>query len=512
MSVDTASPIPEPAVSAIEPHETRPTTDNTPPAVFWVSWGYAPSACRPCPRSSFPRGEPVSSRVLLINVNQCEAPYPVYPLGLSHVAAALTGAGHEARLFDMSHEGPQLAKVIASFAPDVVGISLRNIDDVDIEKQRFFVPDLINVVQQVKQLVDAPIVIGGSAFSLFPEELLRMSGADYGVRGEGESATCALVGALKANEPIDTIPGLVYRRNGSVVSNDAHSSDSVDVSAAMHPRDLTDFYLRRSSMLNVQTQRGCGYRCCYCTYPLIEGQRFRYRDPKAVVDEIEEARRLGATYFFVVDSVLNTSREHVLGFCEELIRRELNIGWCCFLRPAGLDDELMSTMARAGLRHVEYGSDSFCDSVLQAYGKGFTFDDILRSSELARAHKVRYAHFLIAGGPSETEQTLREGFDNSRRLRRTVIFPFIGMRLYPGTPLYERAVSEGVVERSQSLLEPCYYVTPSLGEPGIRELLNEFGAESRNWVVGELPPELTRIAGQLRAKGVQGPLWEFLIR
>ncbi len=454
----------------------------------------------------------MSSRILLININQCENPYPVYPLGLSHIAAALSRAGHEARLFDMSFEGPRLEEVTESFAPSVVGISLRNIDDVDIEKQRFFVPDLIDTVRRVKRLVEAPVVVGGSAFSLFPEELLRMSKADYGVRGEGESATCALVDALAEGTPVDAIPGLVYRRNGDVVSNPGAGAERVDVPAAVHPRELTDFYLRVSSMLNVQTQRGCAYHCCYCTYPLIEGQRFRYRDPGAVVDEIEQATHLGATYFFIVDSVFNTSRKHVLRFCEELIRRELNIGWCCFLRPAGLDEQLMSTMARAGLRHVEYGSDSFCDSVLQAYGKGFTFDDILHSSELARAHKVRYAHFLIAGGPSETEHTLREGFSNSRRLRRTVIFPYIGMRLYPGTALHKQAVDEGVTERDQSLLEPYYYVTPSLGEPRIRALLNEFGAQSRNWVVGELPPELARVARQLRAKGVQGPLWEFLIR
>ncbi|MBD3239967.1 MAG: radical SAM protein, partial [Chitinivibrionales bacterium] len=400
-----------------------PATATTPRAVFWIAWAACNRDRRPA-SEQFPRGEPVPGRVLLINVNQCDTPYPVYPLGLSHVAAALTQAGHDVRLFDMGIEGHRLAQVVDSFAPSLVGVSLRNIDDVDIEKQRFFVPDLVEVVRRVKQLVDVPVVVGGSAFSLFPEQLLEMSGADFGVRGEGERAARALVDALESGSTVESIPGLVYHRNGTVVSNAADETRALEASPALRPHGLVEHYLSRSSMLNVQSQRGCAYHCCYCTYPLIEGQRFRYRDPRAVVDEIEQATQLGATYFFMVDSVFNTSREHVLGLCDELIRRDLRVGWCCFLRPAGLDEELMGAMARAGLRHIEYGSDSFCDSVLQAYGKGFAFDDILRSSELARAHKVRYAHFLIAGGPSETEQTLHEGFRNSQRLRRTVIFPY----------------------------------------------------------------------------------------
>jgi hypothetical protein len=86
------------------------------------------------------------------------------------------------------------------------------------------------------------------------------------------------------------------------------------------------------------------------------------------------------------------------------------------------------------------------------------------------------------------------------------------MRLYPGTRLHDAAVAEGVVDAATDLLEPFYYVTPSLGEEHIREVLKEFAAESKNWVVGELPPELARIARLLRDKGIEGPLWEFLVQ
>jgi radical SAM superfamily enzyme YgiQ (UPF0313 family) len=213
-----------------------------------------------------------------------------------------------------------------------------------------------------------------------------------------------------------------------------------------------------------------------------------------------------------VDSVFNTKRDHVASVCEEIIRRDLGMEWCCFLRPAGLDSELMDLMARAGLKHVEFGSDSFCDTTLETYGKHFTFEDIYQASEFARERRIRYAHFLIAGGPGETEATLEEGFRNSQRLRKTVIFPFVGMRLYPETPLYRIAMREGMVAPEESLLEPFFYVAPTLGEARTQEILASFARRAGNWFVGELPPDLARIARQLRSKGVEGPLWEFLVR
>ena len=87
-----------------------------------------------------------------------------------------------------------------------------------------------------------------------------------------------------------------------------------------------------------------------------------------------------------------------------MLRRNVKISWGCFLRPQGLTPELMKLMARAGLAHIEFGSDSFCDEVLAAYQKDFTFDDILHSSELASREKVDFCHFLICGGPGETQR------------------------------------------------------------------------------------------------------------
>jgi len=454
----------------------------------------------------------VSHKVLLINVNTCSTPYPVFPLGLGHLASSLEASGYRTHLLDLAVYPNDLEDILRRQKPDIVGLSLRNIDDIHIENTQFYAPALTDITKRIRALTDAAVVLGGSGYSLFPEALLKATGADFGIAGEGECALPALLDALAAGNGHEHIPGIVYSVDGSVVVNRKRACAVDAILTPAMPRRLAAYYIQTSSMLNIQTQRGCGYKCSYCTYPLIEGTRFRRRSPQSVCDDIRAAQRAGARYVFIVDSVFNTSRSHVVALCEEILRRRLRIKWGCFLRPKGLTQSLMNLMARAGLTHIEFGSDSLCDSVLEAYGKGFTFGDVLHASECARMAGVHFAHFLIVGGPTETEKTVREGFANSTCIKRTVFFPFVGVRLYPDTPLHAWALSEGTVARDADLLKPYFYVTPHISREKIFRMLSLFSAQALNWVVSDVSVQNSGVMRALRQKGIVGPLWEYLIR
>jgi radical SAM superfamily enzyme YgiQ (UPF0313 family) len=370
--------------------------------------------------------------------------------------------------------------VLRGFNPDYIGVSQRNFDDIQIKNTRVFADDIITLVKRIRNMSSSPIVLGGSGFSLFPREMLELTGAEFGIQGEGERAMADLIRALSSRGVYADIPGLVYRRGDGIVVNKKEACSPRLIAPASRPASLSNLYLQKGAMQNIQTQRGCAFTCCYCTYPLIEGTRVRHRSP--------------------------------LDICEEIIKNNSKLSWGCFLRPKGLTADLMALMKRAGLKHIEFGSDSFCDSVLEAYGKRFSFDDILHASELARNAEVHYAHFLIMGGPSETERTMQKSFMNSRKLRTTVHFPFVGMRIYPGTKLDDFARREGFVSRNAGLFKPVFYVTPYMSRSRIFTLLKQFNAQTHNWIVGDLPPSLVKIVQGLRAKGIVGPLWEFLAR
>jgi radical SAM superfamily enzyme YgiQ (UPF0313 family) len=448
--------------------------------------------------------------VLLISINQYEFPYPVFPLGLAQVEGALGRAQHNTRLVDWNLEQPTIQELVREFPPDLIGISLRNIDDALIQKKQTFFDQLTGLCEQFRSVSQAPIVLGGSGFSIFPEPLLTRSGADYGVQGEGESPLLQLLQHLQAGTDPSAIPGLVYRRDHQVTINARTNPMPADTVGIPHTDGrLAAFYLERSSMLNVQTQRGCALRCCYCTYPLLEGRSYRRRPPELVADELEQAQRHGARYVFLVDSVFNTSAEHVAGICEAILRRQLSLKWCCFLRPKHLTAELMGLMRRAGLTHIEFGSDSFCDTVLEEYGKHLTFDDILHSSQLAHRENIDYAHFLICGGPGETRDTLKTSFIQSHQLPAATIMARVGMRVYPGTPLHARLLGERGADAVPDLLQPFYYVTPNLTEPEVFGILHEATATLPNWIFSDPPPTYFKMAERLRARGVVGPLWSY---
>jgi radical SAM superfamily enzyme YgiQ (UPF0313 family) len=449
-------------------------------------------------------------KVLLISPNRCTAPDPVYPLGLAHLHAALERGGHTTRLLDLLADPQPLEPVLRDFQPDVVGISLRNIDDVIIRRQETFFDSPTDLCATVRRVRPCPVVLGGSGFSIYPAALLQRSGADFGIQGEGETSFVALLAALATGADYSNIPGLVYRRGPEIIAN-PQRAESLAGQRAVPARSaaLAAHYVNASGTLNLQTQRGCQHTCCYCTYPLIEGRTHRRREPEAVADEVAHLQRLGAKYAFIVDSVFNSSATHVVETCEALVRRGTTLRWGCFLRPQGLTPSLLGLMKRAGLTHIEFGSDSFCDEVLAHYHKRLTFADILRSSELARAAGIDHCHFLICGGPGETPATLETGFENSRRLTGSIILAVVGMRIYPGTTLAARALREGRIRPGDDLLRPVYYLAPGLTEEGVFARLREFARRSPNWIAGDPHPKLTGVVARLRQRGVVGPLWSY---
>jgi radical SAM superfamily enzyme YgiQ (UPF0313 family) len=450
------------------------------------------------------------SRILLISANRCTTPDPVFPLGLAHLNAALRESGHETVWLDRLASADRLAETLRSWRPDFVGISLRNIDDVLIRQRETFFDELASLGGNIRRHTAAPIILGGSGFSIFPRQLLELAGADFGIAGEGEAGFLLLINALKSGGDCRGIPGLVYRQDGEIKVNPAAVSHCErELTEADRPAAIAAHYLETSGMLNLQTQRGCRFRCCYCTYPLIEGKQHRRRSPEMVAAEFERLQRQGARYVFVVDSIFNSSPRHVSETCEAVLRRGVKMAWGCFLRPQGLTAELMELMARAGLTHIEFGSDSFSDEALAAYHKDLTFEDILHSSELARQRKIEYCHFLICGGPGETRATLQAGFESSRRLRGAVIMAVVGMRIYPRTHLFERAVAEGCITPDTDLLKPAYYLAPGLTEEAVFTQLQEFARLSPNWIVGDPVPGYLNLIQRLRKRGVAGPLWSY---
>ncbi len=448
------------------------------------------------------------TKILLISANRFSDPYPVYPLALSYLHAAIE---HQLPHFDvkicdmhrMNVAG--LEGVLEDFDPQYVGISLRNIDDVNSFIRNNFIAGYQEIIELVRAKTTAIVIIGGAGFSIYPELLFRTLSPDFGICSEGENSLCELLDCLEKKQSPSAIEGLVWNDNHTIVVNPRETFiHSLDVSFS---DDLLDFYWRESGMLNIQTKRGCPYNCIYCTYPLIEGRCVRTLDVDRIVDTLSDLyHRKQVDYVFFTDSVFNIATEFNARLCEAIIRSGIKIRWGAYFTPHNLSHEMLGLYQRAGLTHVEFGSESFSDIQLENYGKHFRFADIHKASEACMQAGVYYAHFLILGGYGETDQTIAETFLNSQWLRSTVFFPYVGMRIYPGTRLQEIAIAEGKISNGDTLLEPTYYISENFDPSTLKQ---QAAATGKAWIFPDEPEsEIMHILRTRKCK--KGPIWEYL--
>lgn len=219
--------------------------------------------------------------------------------------------------------------------PDVVCVSLRNVDPLGNKTSSLIPPFAVTLAFIKKYCPNTKILAGGTGFSLFPERLMtEYEEIDYGVTGEAEKIIAPLLENLD-NPP--HLPGLCYRKDGTVIVIPAVGDYNM-MDYLMPNRDLLDPrpYLEVNKYvesIGVKSKRGCCFSCGYCSYPLLQGKKMRCRTPENVVDEIEYLyKTYGVTRIHFTDSVVNIPVDHLDSICREILNRGLKINWSGFFR------------------------------------------------------------------------------------------------------------------------------------------------------------------------------------
>ncbi|MEI7613328.1 MAG: lipid biosynthesis B12-binding/radical SAM protein [Betaproteobacteria bacterium] len=450
-----------------------------------------------------------SLKVLLISANQQTTPYPVYPIGLDYVAGAISSQ-HQVKILDLNLDqgASSLSASILEFSPDLVGISLRNIDNTDGANSIGFIEGYQKLIAAIRSTCKAPIALGGSGFTIFPEILMEKLGADFGIPGDGEQIGL-LLEAMEDKAQITSIPGIFVRGN-AITEKATTLSRPINRLFDAQSSHL-HFYLTRSSMMNLQTKRGCPFRCIYCTYPQIDGSQLRLHDPAEVAQTALELQNAGAKYFFISDSTFNSSISHSVAVAKAFIKAGLSIPWGAFFAPLSVPEDYFKLMAEAGLTHVEFGTESLSDSMLASYKKPFTHQDVFLAHQRALDAGLHVAHYIMPGGPGESEQTLDETLSRLESLKKSAFFFFCGIRIYPHTAIYDTALQEGQITKDQDLLTPVYYQSGNLSNKLIEARITSKAAGRTHWVIGSGGKTVQRMMSRMYANGHVGPLWEHII-
>ena len=281
-------------------------------------------------------------KVLLISPNIESLPDPVFPIGLAYLTTALKQTDIRYQVLDLCFVEDYDAAIVSAlnrFAPDIIGLSLRNVDNVSYPKYVSYLPFYRKIVQTIRRHSRGLIVLGGSGFALIPESILAYLNADYGILGEGEYALIKFIQDLHENKrPHANQPSQIINYHPNIIENlnDFPIPDRTDFD--------NEAYLKWGGMGNIQTKRGCPFNCIYCTYPLIEGKTIRQRSPKLVCDEIETILQYGVRHLFFVDNEFNYPIDHAKAVCREIIDRNLTVQWSCYANPQFVTPELVELM------------------------------------------------------------------------------------------------------------------------------------------------------------------------
>ncbi|MDH3599036.1 MAG: cobalamin-dependent protein [Candidatus Tectomicrobia bacterium] len=411
------------------------------------------------------------------------------PLGLAYVAAYIDPDRHPLKVVDLMFADDYLAETeqaINDFQPQLVGISIRNLDNGSYVNPQSALPLTQAVIRKIRSVSHAVIVCGGPAFSILPEACFAYLEPDVGLSGDAAEVFSELAdlfedGAVTSGDlqALEALSGVVYR-----VGDEIKTAPQRAASGLTKPPRLEGLALDR------YRQAGFGVGIItklnwYASTVSSPADRGHDRIVRPISDIVDEVKRLKSQFnldrFYFIDSAFNQPLDGAKALCRSLLDTGLKIKWNSNLRPQEYDRDLMALMVRSGCQMVLIGGVR-----VNHPGASDERERLQDLCALCRQEGLAYAITQGFGEPGETAETvqsklafLSEVADGGASAHVNLL---AGNRLMPGTPLTQRALDEGVISPQDDLLMPVFYVAPEVREDLVDQL--ETAARSRpNWHV-----------------------------
>ena len=390
-------------------------------------------------------------RVLLIQSYLGRFEPPVAPLGLAVLASKIPR--HEVKIFDpniFSQPLPSTSQIINDFQPELIGISLRNIDTTKYSDQFYYYQYFRQYVKFIRKIFGSgALVVGGSGFSLFPHKIMSEAPEiDIGFALEDE---LSLQRFLLDSANMSEISGVYYREDGKIVATEGGDDLLTDdiISPAWDLVDLQPYipYTQKSS-IGVEAKRGCAFKCRYCTYPALSGFKVRFKEAQKVVDEIEYLAGKGVRRIFFCDPVFNYPSEHAESVCREIIERGLNMKWGGYHQEKYLTQEYVDLACWAGCDEFYFSPDAATSQGMRKLGKVSSPQSLNRSLDYIQSNsQARASYNFFAAVPHAGWRNVNGALKFIRRAKRKLggrllRYKYSYIRFEPGTPLVEELFPE----------------------------------------------------------------------
>jgi anaerobic magnesium-protoporphyrin IX monomethyl ester cyclase len=366
------------------------------------------------------------------------APYPLSeipspPLGITYVAAAFVAAGADVKIFDYIVSGyskEKLTRQLAAFQPDAVGSSSVTMNFYEAQK----------ILYDVKSINPETItMMGGPHVSFCARQTLQQyPEIDLIFLGEAEETIREITPVLKDISKWQMICGISYRRNNDIIDNGKRKF-IVDVDDIPLPaRHLLPVsrYKALGFPVSIITGRGCPNACIFCVGRKMVGSRIRRRQPRNVLDEIEQIIKLGFERINIADDLFASDKNRVKEICAGIKERKLKFAWSAFARVDTVDQEMLEMMVQAGCDSVSFGVETGNPVILKTIKKGINLEQVKSAVQMCKnVGMVAHASFMV-GLPGETEDTLAQTDEFAKSLG--ILYGYHFLAPFPGTTIREK--------------------------------------------------------------------------
>ena len=373
-----------------------------------------------------------------------------FPLSYAYLAGYLREQGEDVRMVFRDSDPCHLVKEIMELDPVLVGFGS-------------LYPELKEIGQIIHLLDKAgrqfPVVIGGQMVTPIPDFSVKITGADFGVIGEGEIILHELVKALRNSSDVMSVKGLAVRSDGEVflTGPGAFIKDLTKLPAVpydLFPQDewlpigrwyagnVPQPHWRISDrVINVHGGRGCPFDCNFCYHH----SKPRYRPIPLMIAEGDETleRFKGNFLYFSDDLVLATpTRARQLVEAIKALKRPIHYSVSArFDILAKMDDQLLYEMKKTGCRIMGLGIESGSDRILKLIGKNCTADSILNGlTRLGKAGILPTVSIMV-GQDTETREDVEASvrlMRESVRIEPNIRYAFTITTPFPGSKLYDQ--------------------------------------------------------------------------
>ena len=319
------------------------------------------------------------------------------------------------------------------------------------------------------------VIWGGPHCISIPE--LSLAYADGVCFSEGDEVVVDFVNRLESGQNYLDTPNMGFSVNGSFKINEALPPFSNLDSLPYYDFDLEDHFLLDRKLIPMTkeilrnghavypfnkpilftiTSRGCPHNCTYCNncrYVSMFGHnKIRSYSISRVIKELKDTLEkfnffrlvgIGDDDFFVrpIKDIVDFSKQY---------KKQIGLPFGIAISANTYRREKVEPLLNAGLKLIQMGVQSGSERVLkEVYNRKINISRTRATIKDIESYMNKYGLMLlldfIIDNPYETKEDIIQTYNFILDLPQKVSFNVFFLAFFPGTPLYERAIKDGII-------------------------------------------------------------------